>query len=114
MRKTGRQRRIQRCATIAHSLTVGVAGHYARPARWRLWITGQLDVVAGDFGDFADEEDEEDDSDEDLSLDGLDFSAELDFSVELELSLEPEPSELDDDVDEALLELLAASRLSLR
>jgi hypothetical protein len=71
-------------------------------------------VVAGDFGDFAEEEDEDDESDEDFSLDGLDFSAELDFSVELELSLEPDPSELGEEFDEALLELLAASRLSLR
>ncbi|MDT7733563.1 MAG: hypothetical protein QOE12_737, partial [Mycobacterium sp.] len=56
----------------------------------------------------------DDESDEDLSLDELDFSAVLGLSVEPELSLEPEPSELDDEVDELLLELLAASRLSLR
>jgi hypothetical protein len=73
-------------------------------------------VVAGDFVFFVDEEgdDDDDESDEDLSLDELDFSAVLDLSVEPELSLEPEPSELDDEVDELLLELLAASRLSLR
>jgi hypothetical protein len=70
-------------------------------------------VVAGDFVDFVGEDDD-DESDEDLSLDELDFSAVLDLSVEPELSLEPEPSELDDEVDEVLLELLAASRLSLR
>jgi hypothetical protein len=71
-------------------------------------------VVAGDFGDLVDEEDDE--SAEDLSLDELDFSAELDLSLEPELSLDPEPSELDDEfeLDEALLEVLAASRLSLR
>jgi hypothetical protein len=78
-------------------------------------------VVAGAFDD--DEEDESDlASDDDLSLDELDlsdFSAELDFSLELELSeLELGPSELDDELalDELspLLELLAASRLSLR
>jgi hypothetical protein len=75
-------------------------------------------VVAGDFGD--DDEDFESDleSDDDLSLDELDFS---DFSEELDLSLElepsePEPSELDDELelDEPPLELLDASRLSLR
>jgi hypothetical protein len=72
-------------------------------------------VVAGDFVDFVGEDDDfDDESDEDLSLDELDFSAVLGLSVEPELSLEPEPSELDDEVDEALLELLAASRLSLR
>jgi hypothetical protein len=70
-------------------------------------------VVAGDF---VDEEDDDDESAEDLSLDELDFSAELDLSLEPELSLDPEPSELDDEVESAaaLLELLAASRLSLR
>jgi hypothetical protein len=72
-------------------------------------------VVAGDFVDFVGEDDDfDDESDEDLSLDEPDFSAVLGLSVEPELSLEPEPSELDDEVDEALLELLAASRLSLR
>lgn len=72
-------------------------------------------MVAGDFVDFVGEDDDfDDESDEDLSLDELDFSAVLGLSVEPELSLEPEPSELDDEVDEALLELLAASRLSLR
>jgi hypothetical protein len=72
-------------------------------------------VVAGDFVDFVGEDDDVDDeSDEDLSVDELDFSAVLGLSVEPGLSLEPEPSELDDEVDEALLELLAASRLSLR
>jgi hypothetical protein len=72
-------------------------------------------VVAGDFVDFVGEDDDfDDESDEDLSLDELDFSAVLGLSVEPELSLEPEPSELDDEVDELLLELLAASRLSLR
>jgi hypothetical protein len=80
----------------------------------RLWITGQLEVVAGDFDD--DEEDFE--SDEGLSLDELDFSdfsEGLDFSLELELS-ELEPSELDDELelDELLDELFDASRLSLR
>ena len=71
--------------------------------------------MAGDFVDFVGEDDDDDDeSDEDLSLDELDFSAVLGLSVEPELSLEPEPSELDDEVDELLLELLAASRLSLR
>ncbi|MDT5228212.1 MAG: hypothetical protein QOH94_2005 [Mycobacterium sp.] len=71
--------------------------------------------MAGDFVDFVGEDDDVDDeSDEDLSLDELDFSAVLGLSVEPELSLEPEPSELDDEVDELLLELLAASRLSLR
>jgi len=71
--------------------------------------------VAGDFVDFVGEDDDfDDESDEDLSLDELDFSAVLGLSVEPELSLEPEPSELDDEVDELLLELLAASRLSLR
>ncbi|MDT5204037.1 MAG: hypothetical protein QOD34_673 [Mycobacterium sp.] len=71
--------------------------------------------MAGDFVDFVGEDDDfDDESDEDLSLDELDFSAVLGLSVEPELSLEPEPSELDDEVDEALLELLAASRLSLR
>jgi hypothetical protein len=74
-------------------------------------------VVAGAFDD--DEEDESDlESDDDLSLDELDlsdFSEEPDFSLGLELS-ELEPSELDDELalDEPLLELLAASRLSLR
>jgi hypothetical protein len=72
-------------------------------------------VVAGDFVDFVGEDDDfDDESDEDLSLDELDFSAVLGLSVEPELSLEPEPSELDDEVAEVLLELLAASRLSLR
>lgn len=71
--------------------------------------------MAGDFVDFVGEDDDfDDESDEDLSLDELDFSAVLGLSVEPELSLEPEPSELDDEVDELLLELLAASRLSLR
>jgi hypothetical protein len=84
----------------------------------RLWIAGQLEVVAGDFDD-DDEEDESDfESDDALSPDELDFS---DFSEELGLSLEPElsepePSELDDELALELLpfELLAASRLSLR
>jgi hypothetical protein len=67
-------------------------------------------VVAGDFDDEDDVE-----SDVDLSLDEVDFSAELDLSLELEPS-ELEPSELDDgfEFDELLLELLDASRLSLR
>jgi hypothetical protein len=70
-------------------------------------------VVAGDFDDEDDDEDVE--SDVDLSLDELDFSEELDFSLELELS-ELEPSEFDDEFElaELLLELLDASRLSLR
>ncbi len=85
----------------------------------RLWITGQLEVVAGAF--------EEDDfeSDEDLSLEELDFSdfsEEPDFSLELELLelelSELEPSELADELalDELPLlpELFDASRLSLR
>jgi hypothetical protein len=80
-----------------------------------LWITGQLEVVAGDFDD---EDDEDFESDEGLSLDELDFSEELDLSLELELSeLALEPSELADELalEELLvLELLAASRLSLR
>jgi hypothetical protein len=82
----------------------------------RLWITGQLEVVAGDFDDDSEEDFE---SDEGLSLDELDFSdfsEGLDFSLELELS-ELAPSELDDELalEELLvIELLAASRLSLR
>ena len=79
----------------------------------RLWITGQLEVVAGDFDD-----DDDFESDEGLSLDELDFSdfsEGLDLSLELELS-ELEPSELDDELelDELLDELFDASRLSLR
>jgi hypothetical protein len=80
-----------------------------------LWITGQLEVVAGDFDDDSEEDFE---SDEGLSLDELDFSdfsEELGLSLELELS-ELEPSELDVELALELLplELLAASRLSLR
>ena len=64
-------------------------------------------------GDFDDDDDEE--SDDFLSLDELDFSEEeVDLSLEEELS-EPELSELDVlEVDELLLELFDASRLSLR
>ena len=55
---------------------------------------------------------DDDDSDLDESLDELDFSE----GVELDVSLELEPSELDDEaeLDEPLLELFDASRLSLR
>ena len=69
-------------------------------------------MVAADFDD-----DESDFSLEEL-LGELDFSLDelLDFSEELDVSLELDPSELDDELDlaEPLLELLAASRLSLR
>ena len=62
-------------------------------------------MVAVDF-------DEDDESD--FSLEELDEL--LDFSEELDVSLELDPSELDDELDlaEPLLELFAASRLSLR
>jgi hypothetical protein len=66
-------------------------------------------VVAGDF-EVEESDFEESDLDDD-SLEELDFSEEeeLDFSPELELS------GLDDELeDDELLELLAASRLSLR
>ncbi len=62
-------------------------------------------------GDFEVEESDFEESDLDDSLEELDFSEEeeLDFSPELELS------GLDDELeDDELLELLAASRLSLR
>ena len=69
-------------------------------------------MVAADF----------DDEESDFSLEELDelldFSLDelLDFSEELDVSLELDPSELDDELDlaEPLLELFAASRLSLR
>jgi hypothetical protein len=63
-------------------------------------------VVAGDFDD-----DGESDFD-DESLEELDFSEDEALGVSLELEL----SELDDELalDELLLELLDASRLSLR
>ena len=69
-------------------------------------------MVAADFDD-----DESDFSLEELD-ELLDFSLDelLDFSEELDVSLELDPSELDDELDlaEPLLELFAASRLSLR
>lgn len=46
----------------------------------------------------------------DLSLEVLDFSAELDFSVELDASLPEDES----DLAEPLVELFADSRLSVR
>jgi hypothetical protein len=61
-------------------------------------------VVAADF----------DDDESDFSLEELDGL--LDLSAEPDVSLELELSELDDELDlvEPLLEVLAASRLSLR
>jgi hypothetical protein len=65
-------------------------------------------VVAGDFDD---EESDFDESDFDDSPEVLDFSGEEDPG----LSPEPELSELDDELEpDELLELLDASRLSLR
>jgi hypothetical protein len=69
-------------------------------------------VVAGDFDEESLElELELEPSELEELLDELDFSEE-----ELELSVELEPSELDDELelDEPLLELFDASRLSLR
>ncbi len=70
-------------------------------------------MVAADFDD-----DESDFSLDELLEELLDFSLDelLDFSEELDVSLELDPSELDDELDlaEPLLELFAASRLSLR
>ena len=72
--------------------------------------------MAGDF-DGVEDDDAEDDDDE-LDDDESDFDEsleELDFSVaEPEPSLELELSELDDEVEPLPLELLDASRLSLR
>jgi hypothetical protein len=65
-------------------------------------------VVAGDFD--AEESDFEE-SDLDVSVEELDFSEE----EELDVSPEPELSPLDDELEgDELLELLDASRLSLR
>lgn len=72
-------------------------------------------MVAGDFDEESLElelELELELSELDELLDALDFSEE----EELDVSLELEPSELDDELelDEPLLELFDASRLSLR
>lgn len=75
-----------------------------------------MELVAGDFDD---EDDEEEESDEDFDESDDDFELsldELDESLKPDFSLEPEVSELDDELefDELPLELLDASRLSLR
>ena len=68
-------------------------------------------MVAGDFDEDDDDDSDLDDSDLAESLEEVDFSEE-----ELDESLGPELSELDDELEleEPLLELFEASRLSLR